>query len=285
MIIEGLHEKEIFTEQYPFRLIINTIEEFQYPLHWHNAVELVYNIAGTCHISVAGTDRMLAGNDILFIPPGEIHEITESGRNGKRCFIQFSITALDGFGGVDNILPFMENTLVICSDTEPEFHCSVEKCITELIREYEEKEYAYTLSLSARIFDILVLIARRYANRAIPSGMSDGNKKITGLKLINKAFKYIEKNYSSNITLKDVSVAVGFSEYYFSRLFKEYTGQNFQKYLSGYRIKQAEKLLRHSELPILAIALETGFNSLTTFNRIFKKVRGCSPTVYRKSRL
>lgn len=106
---------------------------------------------------------------------------------------------------------------------------------------------------------------------------------MTGLKQINRAFEYIEKNYPGQITLKDISQAAGFSEYYFSRLFKEYTGQSFLSYLNTYRVKQAEKLLRSTEKSVLEIALDSGFNSLTTFNRIFKKIKGCSPSYYRKA--
>jgi len=283
MILEGLHEKEIFTEQYPFRLIINSIEEFQYPLHWHNAAELVYNASGYCRIDVSGTEYMLSDGDLLLIPSGEIHEITESSKGGERDIIQFDITSLDCFGGINNIRPYMKNTVKICKTAEPELQRSIERCVLDLIGEYEKKDYAYALSLNARIFDIIVLFSRHLATREIRLGTDTGRRKIAGFKQIDRAFEYIEKNYPSEITLKDISNYVGFSEYYFSRLFKDVTGQNFLNYLNSYRARQAEKLLRHSEKPILDIALESGFNSLTTFNRTFRKIKGCSPTFYRKA--
>ncbi len=283
MILEGLHEKEIFTEQYPFRLIINNNEEFQYPLHWHNAAELVYNKSGCCRIDVSGTEYPLSDGDLLLIPSGEIHEITASSKGGERDIIQFDITSLDCFGGINNIRPYMKNTVRINKAGEPELQQSIERCILDLVNEYEKKDYAYALSLNARIFDIIVLVSRHLATREIISGVVEGSRKIAGLKQIERAFEYIEKNYPSEITLKDISNYVGFSEYYFSRLFKDVTGQNFLNYLNGYRARQAEKLLKHSEKPILEIALESGFNSLATFNRTFRKIRGCSPTFYRKA--
>lgn len=283
MILEGLHEKEIFTEKYPFRLVVNVTEEFQYPLHWHNAVELVYNTSGLCRLNVSGTEVTLNDGDLLLIPSGEIHEISTCSKSGQRCFMQFNIAALDGFGGINDVRPFMENMIKISIDTEPELQIAIEKCVIELIREYEKKDYAYALSLNARVFDIIVLISRNLAQKAELNDARDASKKIAGLKQINRAFEYIEKNYPSDITLRDVSTSAGFSEYYFSRLFKEITGQNFLNYLNSYRVKQAEKLLKYSKNPILDIAMESGFNSLTTFNRIFKKVKGCSPTFYRKA--
>jgi len=282
MKLEGLHEKEIFTEHYPFRLVENTADEFNYPMHWHNAAELVYNAEGTCVISVSGDEYSLSSGELLLIPQGEIHEIISCSRNGKRYFIQFNISTLDGFGGINDIKPYMQRIIKISRDTGPELQDSVEKCVIDLIREHERKDYAYALALNARIFDIIVLIARSMA-RSADNSENTAVRKIAGLQQINKAFEYIEQNYPLHLTLKDVSNAVGFSEYHFSRLFKEYTGQSFLNYLNYYRVKQAEKLLKSTERPVLDIALESGFNSLATFNRIFKKLKGCSPTYYRKA--
>lgn len=283
MIIEGLHEKGIFKEQYPFRLVVNTEEAFQYPLHWHNAVELVYNESGLCRLNISGKEASLYDGDLLLIPAGEVHEIIECSNNGKRYFIQFNISYLDGFGGINDIRPFMEKLLKISYDDNPVLQSSLEKYVLELVDEYEKKDYAYALSLNARIFDIIVIISRSLALKNDYEGAEHKPKKRTALKQINKAFEYIQKNYPSDITLKDISSAVGFSEYHFSRLFKEYTGMTFLSFLNNYRAKQAEKLLRLSDKPILDVALECGFNSLTTFNRIFKRFKGCSPTFYRKA--
>ncbi|HOA55820.1 MAG: AraC family transcriptional regulator [Acetivibrionales bacterium] len=282
MKLEGLHEKGIFTEHYPFRLVENTIDEFRYPMHWHNAAELVYNASGTCCISVAGSEYELRDGELLLIPAGEIHEIISCSKSGKRYFIQFNISSLDGFGGINDVKPYMEKITKISDDFCPQLRSSVEKCVTELIDEHEKKDHAYELSLNARVFDIIVLISRSLA-RSSPDFENTRSRTVTGLKQINRAFEYIEKNYPGQITLKDISQAAGFSEYYFSRLFKEYTGQSFLSYLNTYRVKQAEKLLRSTEKSVLEIALDSGFNSLTTFNRIFKKIKGCSPSYYRKA--
>ncbi len=287
MILEGLHEKEIFTEQYPFRLEMNIINDFKYPLHWHNAIEMVYNADGICKLSIAGDEYQLHKGDILLIPSGEIHEISSCTKDGKRFFIQFNISALDGFGGISDIKPFTERTIKISGSDEcdPTYHRAVEHCVTELIREYERKEYAYALVLNARIFDILVLIARNLSTKEGSSNSVRSGKKMAGLQQINRVFEYIEKNYPSDISLKDAAKAAGFSEYHFSRLFKESSGQSYIAYLNSYRIKQAEKMLVNSEKPVLDISLECGFNSLTTFNRTFRKIKGCSPTFYRKAGL
>ena len=99
---------------------------------------------------------------------------------------------------------------------------------------------------------------------------------------LNYALQYVEENYQNNATLKDASKAAGFSEYHFSRVFKEITGQNFNNYVTSRRIKRAEKLLTSHDLSIIEIAHSAGFHSITTFNRIFKKTKGCTPMEYKK---
>ncbi len=111
MILEGLHEKEIFTEQYPFRLVVNAEEDFQYPLHWHNAVELAYIVKGVCLLSTAGVEYSLGEGDFLLVPSGEVHEFLSCSTGGKRFFIQFNITTLDVFGGINGVRPFMEKVV------------------------------------------------------------------------------------------------------------------------------------------------------------------------------
>jgi len=66
------------------------------------------------------------------------------------------------------------------------------------------------------------------------------------------------------------------------KCFKETTGMTFLDYLNNYRIMRAEWALLHTRDPILQIAVRHGFNNLNTFNRVFKKCKGCTPSDFRK---
>jgi len=99
-----------------------------------------------------------------------------------------------------------------------------------------------------------------------------------------KAFEYIEENYKNQITLGDISTSVGFSKAHFSRTFKKITEKNFHNYLNEYRIKKVEELLLDNSITITQLAHTSGFNSIVTFNRIFKQIKGCSPTQYLNKR-
>ena len=84
------------------------------------------------------------------------------------------------------------------------------------------------------------------------------------------------------MTLQTISERFYISPYYFSRTFKQITGFTFIEYLNGVRIKEAQKLLRKTNLSIGKIAESVGYQNNTHFGRLFKKATGISPLAYRK---
>jgi AraC-like DNA-binding protein/ligand-binding sensor protein len=99
--------------------------------------------------------------------------------------------------------------------------------------------------------------------------------------VIRRAKEFINEHQTEDLTLTQVSRAVNTSTFYFCKMFKKTTGINFTDYLSRVRIEKSKNLLLNPNLRISEIAFEVGFQSLTHFNRVFKKVLGQSPTEYR----
>ena len=93
--------------------------------------------------------------------------------------------------------------------------------------------------------------------------------------------EYLQKNYSSDISLALLSRVFHLNEHYISRVFKEETGENFLSYLNRIRIEEAKKLLLESDKKIYEIAEETGFQSSVNFNYVFKRFAGISPKMFR----
>ncbi len=101
-------------------------------------------------------------------------------------------------------------------------------------------------------------------------------------RVITRAKEYILEHQGEDLSLGQVAKAVNTSTFYFCKLFKRVTGINFTDYLSRVRIEKAKNLLLNPSLRISEIAFEVGFQSLTHFNRVFKKIIGQSPTQYRE---
>jgi len=290
MYLDGFHEKGIFADNCPFRIIINSYKELEYPPHWHNAVELVYAKKNGCEVNVNGRNIPVEESDILIIAGGDIHAFTADkvGRDGERILIQFDIPRLDCLNHIKNLVWTLACTRVISRKNNSFVHDEIEKNIRKILDEHERKDTAYEMAINARIFDILVALVRNFLESAETDYIKEtdniktNRKKITGLEKINKVFQYIEENYQEDITLHDVSKAVGFSKYYISRLFNNIAEKSFSSYLNSFRIKKAEKLIMNSSFTITEIAHSVGFNSTGTFYRVFRQIKGCSPSEYRK---
>lgn len=100
---------------------------------------------------------------------------------------------------------------------------------------------------------------------------------------LQKGIEYIHSNLSSPITLDDLSKITGISKYYMIRLFQKYVGTTPGQYLQDQRLHFAAQLLRYSKKSIISITFEAGYNSLSSFERAFRKKFGVSPTKYRKT--
>ncbi len=99
--------------------------------------------------------------------------------------------------------------------------------------------------------------------------------------LVEEAKNYIKDNYAKDISLDDVSGRVDVSPYYFTRLFKEETGETFLEYLTGLRMDKAKELMKDQNLSVKDICAQVGYSDPNYFSRIFKKAVGETPTEYR----
>ena len=99
--------------------------------------------------------------------------------------------------------------------------------------------------------------------------------------VIAKARAYIHEHQTEELSLGQVAKAANMSSYYFCKMFKKIVGINFTDYVARVRIEKSKNLLLNPNLRVSEIAFEVGFQSLTHFNRVFKKILGQSPTEYR----
>jgi AraC-like DNA-binding protein len=96
-----------------------------------------------------------------------------------------------------------------------------------------------------------------------------------------KARNFIDEHISEELSLTKVAKAADTSPNYLSEKFKEATGINFVQYVALGRYQKAAMLLREADLRVSEIAFAAGFQSLSQFNRVFKKFCGKTPTEYR----
>lgn len=102
--------------------------------------------------------------------------------------------------------------------------------------------------------------------------------------IVAKAKAYIDSNFNKEISLDDVSKEVNISPYYFSKIFKEETGENFIEYVTAVRMEKAKELLEQSNLSMKEICAQVGYADPNYFSRTFKKNVGVTPTEYKEGK-
>jgi AraC-like DNA-binding protein/ligand-binding sensor protein len=99
--------------------------------------------------------------------------------------------------------------------------------------------------------------------------------------VVTRAKLFITEHQNEEVSLRQVAAAVNTSAFYFCKMFKQATGLTFTEYLARTRIEKVKNLLLNPHKRISEVAYETGFQSLSQFNRVFRRVTGRSPTVWR----
>ncbi|WP_019638604.1 helix-turn-helix domain-containing protein [Paenibacillus fonticola] len=100
--------------------------------------------------------------------------------------------------------------------------------------------------------------------------------------VLQRALLYIGKMYKEDISMEQSAEYVNLSPYYFSKLFKMHTGENFIDYVTRLRIDEAKKLIVERRLSLKEICFEVGYKDPNYFSRVFKKMTGITPSEYRQ---
>lgn len=100
--------------------------------------------------------------------------------------------------------------------------------------------------------------------------------------IIKKVLGYIHRHCDQKISLNDISTYVNFSVSYLSRIFKEETGENISYYINKTRVERAKALLMSREIPLVDVAVLSGFEDQSYFNKVFKKFCGMTPGKFRE---
>lgn len=262
----------------------------EFPMHWHNYAEIMYLMKGQISLEVAGALYHMNENEILFIWPGELHAILPNNRP-RTTVLQFDAGLITQIPSLKKSYHSLPKARLISEAANPAVFHELTKCIME-IHQYrlQEKLDAKDILIPRTFWDVNMCISIyrflihtfEYEFQILDERNSiDSHVPERTLQCVISTCSYISSNCTDDLTLEDVAAHAGFSKYHFSRLFKSYTGSSFTEYLSGCRINYAKSLLANPEISIADIAMQAGFGSIASFNRVFRKSEGCTPSEFR----
>lgn len=246
-------------------------------LHYHNEVELLASRGGTISAVVNNVKYTIGDGEVLFLNSRVPHETFCEDEGAQSMFLQFRI---------ENFLPSPSEDLTkyltyLRRNTTKTVHLIKNPVIFNAMctiqNERRERLPGYANLIYANVHTVCGMLAREKIFS------DDGKADLESLQKLLPALALVDKNYSSELSLDDVSAAAGLNKYYFCRLFKKACGIGFSEYLNLVRVFKAEKMLKKTNKTVLEIAFDTGFSSVSYFNSIFKKYKGCTPTSCRNA--
>lgn len=277
--LDGIYETVDFKENLTVHLYKNSEYE-NYPPHWHNAIEIAMPVENCYTYTVNGICYQLNELDLILVPPGELHEITAPA-TGKRLIFLCDFSFFYNNSPFTPLLPLLTSVTVIRSESGA-IHSKVSALFQEMCHEFSLGDVLMEPAVYSKLLQILLLIQRHnLASSDLFRGSPYSRQKEYVEKML-KVTRYINDYSKYDISLDDLSAIAGYSKFHFSRIFKQYTGMTHTDYLNKVRIKVAENMMMNPGITITEIAMNSGFNSIATFNRTFKKLKGHAPSKFKE---
>lgn len=249
--------------------------------HIHSEFELLKMLDGHTEFYIYGKEYRVEQGDIIFVN-SRIPHSTSIHKDSSAFFVQFhtDITPDDNEIHMSKYLSRFvnianEDAVVFKHGTE--LNSGISHCLDNIREEYINRRLSFDVFIKGYIYNILAIL---YRNKIIihPESFFD----TVSVKKIMPVLEYIDANYSSQLTLPELSSIINVNEFYFCRLFKKTVNTPVVQYINFVRVCKAEKLLLSSDMSVSEIAFETGFSSVSYFNRTFKKYKFCTPGAYKK---
>ena len=272
---------------------INVIEKFStsFHKHWHNYIEIICipldnnydndsKNTSYLYVSINNKIYLLKRGDILIVWPGELHEIL-NGEGNDILGIQFNPSLLNErpefSSHYNNFRKHHHIEYCKFKDTAGDMSAFLHK----IAKYNRQDDYYKGINMIIALYQCFLSFAKYVQLIDARDSINFPSINIETINKINFVCSYINNNFSHNLTLNSVASYAGFSSFYFSRIFKQITSCSFVEYVTNQRIRYAQQLLSDSSHTITEIAYLSGFKSIATFNRVFKRHKGYSPREFR----
>lgn len=255
----------------------------QIPAHEQETWELAYVINGSGIRAIGDISEHFSAGEILLIPPGIRHHW------------KFDPSDTDADGYISNIALFFHSSLLYeIAENIPDFRSTAGSVLSRteavcftgqrllglrrlLLHIINETEKEVRL---IRLLQILVLLAAKPRGEEVKGGRRQKTKpqmKIDSVRI------YCECNYMREVSLYDAATLAGMNTSSFCKFFRHSFGRSFTEHINHLRIEEACRQLLNSDKNVSVIAYDSGFTCIPYFNRLFQKMCGMSPSIFRKT--
>ncbi|MDD2486603.1 MAG: AraC family transcriptional regulator [bacterium] len=251
--------------------------------HCHNRYELYLLLEGNVNYFIREKIYNLSEGDIAAIGIYDFHRTIYPNKKApfERIAIHFDKDFLTGIdfdlAGINplNIFETGQDVIQADADTRKRITRITERMLSMNEGNNRVGKYLLKLLLAELLIEVHLLMKDLKKNNPF-SVTNEIKQKVTQI------MKYINKNYSSKLSLAGIADEFYISRYYLTKVFKRYSGLTVVEYINNVRINESLKLLESSTDRVSQIASAVGFNSAVHFDRVFRSTMQTSPLKYRK---
>lgn len=261
------------------------VDEVILDCHWHSEIEFLLVKEGSGIFQLDDRSYKVNKGEALIIHGGGLH----SGKTspGQICSFEacvFSPDLIRSSGNdhiqtnqIDPVLKGLKYDFPLLTDQAP-----LSRKILDILREinslFRNKEEFHELKIKIKLLNIVLLLNRKQKKEMQTDFFINTDK----TESIKESLRFIHNNYSKNISIHDMADAAAFSDAHFTRVFKATVHMTPFEYLNFFRINRSAEFLKNSDLPLNQIATMSGYTSVNYYIRCFKKIKNCTPYVFRK---
>jgi YesN/AraC family two-component response regulator len=256
------------------------VASFEFLWHYHPEYELTYISKGKGKRLVGDSFETFEAGDLVLIGPMIPHTWNSDKMAKENCraiVIQFSQDFITQLLQFPEMVAFEK--LFTKAGRGLHFNATKKTNCIQILEKMQKSTVLTGFTLMLQLLQELS-IKKALPLTSVHYKQMKGNE---NQQRINKVFLYVQKEFKEHISLKKAASIIHLSESAFCKFFKRASGKTFSTYVNDIRIAYASQLLIESDKAIGEIAFESGFESLTYFNRVFLKTKGVKPRELRTS--
>ena len=267
-VITAFKEHKTFKQNRPWD--VNTLTfsaDLITPPHYADTIEILLCCDVTGNIYIGGQKSALGNKQVFYIPPRAVHSVFYKKNDGYVKVLKINIEQLKTMLNIEEFLKYKGKNFF---DLPTHIPCFEE--VSDIADTFHSSDDIFEICRCIlRLFDLLVYYCDTSDFDVIKNDTSNHN--------LRKIVLWTENNYLQKISIDEVAEIVGYEKHYFCSKFKNLTGISYINYVNNLRIQHACRLLASGN-SVSDVCDECGFENLSYFIQLFKKIVGTTPKAY-----
>ncbi|MBQ7703120.1 MAG: helix-turn-helix transcriptional regulator [Firmicutes bacterium] len=272
-----LLEKTSYPNDFPLQIHVMQVKD--YPLHYHQDIELIYVLEGHVSLRSGYCTYQLHEGDLFCNNGHEVHSLSSEDGNNVICSIKISNSFFTQF------FPKLSHSTYRTYSKVPhdEKFDTLRRIYLTILHDYLKKNFDYKKQCIYQMNEMIKYLNKYFNLFSMSDKIVVGFESTNQITIdrISRIIDYIYANYADKITLEQLSEAEHLSPFYLSHLIHEYTGMSFRDFLCFARAERSEIMLLETDKKISAIAKESGFSTTAYYRKYFSQWFGHTPEEHR----